>query len=612
MHDDRAAVPERHPLSAAARWYLAGVAVCILLLAVFFPEVGSDPIWAFGIAVVLICPALAVMPIRHALDRQFRTIVQSIEDAHRREGSRAAEWQARFAERRILSRSPVLGWIGRRVVAEGWPGLLLLLAVIVGVVLRAYGAGELRFYDDEYILLYDARQYFDGAPVAALRERGLWLSTMPAIWSSQLFGASAFSLRLPGIVLNALGAVPLYLLLRRVHRPLAACTALLWAINPWMVGVSRNLREYAAFPLFYAWTGVLLVDMVSFLRRAFGLTVRRWRSIVTSMAWRVGALALPLWYAYTVDPKSTFRSVVPLYGAAFFLLLLPMRRRVFGPQLQRFLHRPLGVALLTSSVVLAVVVSADVLASSFDPRWILLFFGNAPQQVYFERSLLTVYLGIAVTLIAVRFVRSVSVWFALTSVGVYLFTYVVVFERYFRPRYAIAMQVWMIMLTAVALYLVYRLLAVPLRRRSLSALVVVALTVNLPHVVLPSVQFRSGYFPVTDEYHYETDAAFAYVHERLQPNDGLITTMNLDAGLYAQYGTKHEPTVMYEYFFAVDGREQVAAQVRHAPRGWILLDVLRNGEWIEGLPHAEFSVDGTVVRYIGLLGDIHVYTWGTD
>ena len=53
--------------------------------------------------------------------------------------------------------------------------------------------------------------------------------------------------------MNALAVLPLYLLTRKMNRPVATLSVLLYATSPWIITFARIVREYAIYPFIYYW-----------------------------------------------------------------------------------------------------------------------------------------------------------------------------------------------------------------------------------------------------------------------------------------------------------------------------------------------------------------------
>ena len=135
----------------------------------------------------------------------------------------------------------------------------LILALVIGAVLRlvwlsSYPAGftpdEAAFGYNAYSLLHTGRDEWGTAwyslPFTSLRSFGdykLPLYAFLAIPTIKIFGLTEFAVRLPNALLGILAIVAVYLLANKLFPRSGPIAALLLAISPWHIGLSRGAFE---------------------------------------------------------------------------------------------------------------------------------------------------------------------------------------------------------------------------------------------------------------------------------------------------------------------------------------------------------------------------------
>ncbi|NOZ72767.1 MAG: hypothetical protein GXP38_12795, partial [Chloroflexi bacterium] len=142
--------------------------------------------------------------------------------------------------------------------------IFLLGVMLLALLLRVPNLGNLYPIEDEYFHLIAARQIVEGVPLQDVYQRSLWLVTFPVSLMFRLFGYQLWAARLVGVVVNVLGLLPLYLLAKKINRPVGILAALLYATSPWIVLYARLVREYAYHPFFFYW---IVYGMVIFLEK---------------------------------------------------------------------------------------------------------------------------------------------------------------------------------------------------------------------------------------------------------------------------------------------------------------------------------------------------------
>jgi hypothetical protein len=562
------------------------------------------------------------------LQRLSAWVTERIDAQRSRDAEAEATRQAEFAEKYPrLARLPLLGAIGRGVYREGAGYILVLVAIAaLGLALRLWKLGALPPYIDEFNHLNAARDLLEGMPFSELQYlRSLYTVTLPAWLSFEVLGQSLFAARLPGVLANILALVPLYLLARRVNKPTALLAAAMFSFSPWVIAASRNLREYACYPLVFYTVGLVMVKLYEALPEQVDLR-RDFRSLFSrrNLAY-VGLLLFVLIYAVYIDPYSTLKMILILYLA--FGLLLARKIDWRRPTNQVAGAFVLGAFILLTLVIVQFTGSQFFLANfagrdyAFFPS---LFFEKPAQQWYFNRPLVSLAI-FALALLATSLLdrrKMVLPLSLLTFLGG-LFTITFLFLKGDRPRYAMNIEIWFILLMAAGLFAALALgekfvgrccNGVPIfgtTYRWVAWAVILLLFWNIPQTLPAGLHTQPGWHPVTKEYHADLAPALAYFATHASPQDAIITTDYVNP--YQQY---YFPDLFSGHtrlrYNPIDPAavEKIYAAIDAYPSGWIIFDYPRGYDWSRPLELRDFEHNGKLVKYLGWFGDAYVFKWG--
>jgi len=539
------------------------------------------------------------------------------------EAARRARFDKKYPR---LAHLPLLGGLGRGVYREGAGTLLAFLAIAaLGLALRLWKLGALPPYIDEFNHLNAARDLLQGLPLAELAyRRSLYPVTLPAWLSFEVLGQSLFAARLPGVLANILALVPLYLLARRVNKPTALLAAALFSFSPWVIAASRNLREYACYPLIFYTVGLVMVKLYESLpdridfRRDFRLLFS-WHNLAY-----LGLLIFVLVYAIYIDPYSTLKMILILYLA--FGLLLVRKIDFHQPANLAFGAVVLGAFALLTLVIVQFTGSHYFLANfagreyAFFPS---LFFEKPAQQWYFNRPLISLAI-FALALLATPLLdrRKIVLPLSLLTFLGGLFTITFLFLKGDRPRYAMNIEIWFILLIAAGLFAALALADELVGRRFyglpifgtiyrwVAFAVILLLFWNLPQTLPASVHTLPGWHPVTQEYHADLAPALTYFSVHASPQDAIITTDYVNP--YQQYFFpglfSGHPRFRYNPIDP-EAVAKIYAAIGAHPSGWIIFDYPRGYDWSRPLALRNFEHNGKPVKYLGWFGDAYVFRW---
>jgi hypothetical protein len=484
--------------------------------------------------------------------------------------------------------------------------LVLSLAVCVALLLRVFNLGALFPAVDEYYHLIAADQILEGAPLDSVYPRGLWLVTLPVALALRAFGHEVWAARAIGMLFNVLAVVPLYLLARKISRPVAAVACMLYASSPWIITFARIAREYAYYPFYFYWIAYAMISFVEAVPNRFVLGKHRKAPLEPRVIVLAAILTLPPIFALAIDWLSTFRTILIAYlvFGAFVLMRFDWKERENWPFLG-----VTTVALVAGGVAwYREQLTKLSLIPKVNPVPLEYFFPNPQQQWYYERIALVMLVAVALAVAASFLLRRTNFvpLFFVSLLGCYLAVFALISKSFFHTRHLMSTQFWYVVVSAMGLYWLWDVLrrASPWKGRAGAVVlaVVVALSVLNPwQVVLPSLSTDPD-MPISEDYMHDLSTVQAYMLGKVGPQDVLIATVY---GLYATW--EGEPTFREQYrITSHTTREEVGSIVAQHESGWIVVDSIR-------LDLSPFSTrnfaDIPQIEYIGVFGDEHVWRW---
>lgn len=530
----------------------------------------------------------------------------------REENARRENFSERFP---AISKIPILGWIAKKVYAEGvWYGLGFSVFVMLGYYLRVVNLVGLSPQIDEFAHMFAAKALLEGASIGSIYSRSLIVVTLPVLLSYKLFGVSILAAKYAAILGNSLAMFPLYGLMRRVNKKVAILAVALYATSPWMILVGRIVREYSFHPL------IALLLTISFLK----LYERLPDDLSFSSGWLKTYLRKTylhlifitafLGYVLFIDPKASIKYLLGIYAA--FLVSLVFYK---GNLKINWRYQLVGVVAGMAGLFLAITRSPAFISEQ--PKVVWYYFGllinNPIQQWYYGRvpylELAVIVISFVTLLASLAQKKNFAITFSWANLAVLLSFYTLLFNRYDRPRYIFIMEIWFIVVAALGSFAVYRLLTYRLKRKSLkwlAGLTMAVVFVNPGHIWEVVNDSEPRINPVSGEIHYDVQIAHDYFMENHHPDDILI------GSYYLRYLTMMEgEAVIQEFVYFNPGSQEITVieeTIKENPGGWVIFDKDRGEKWYQPLPYEDFSVEGVEVNYLGRIGDFFLYRWGEN
>ena len=342
------------------------------------------------------------------------------------------------------------GFPRKSVIALDWG--IVIGTIALAILLRVFNLDRLSPLTDEYPHLLAAQAIASGSSLNTLYQRSLLIVTLPVALFFRFFGYKLWVARLPGVLFNSLAIIPLYLITKKINRPVAFLSCILFATSPWLIAVSRYVREYGYYPFYFYW---VIYGMVLFYENLpKNILKEGWKKAFRSdIIFPAAVLLLPIIYMTTIDPDSTFKLISIAYGVfgLFMLSKIFVRSKAFIGFLTILAILFFGALFLYSQK------SGYIAFHFMQNYWLRYFFPNPQQQWYFNRLAIIPITGFASAIflgIKVRKANFIpSFLFALFSIS--LFFYMFFFNRYIQARYLLDVEFWFIPLVAIGYWCIW-------------------------------------------------------------------------------------------------------------------------------------------------------------
>ena len=489
---------------------------------------------------------------------------------------------------------------------------ILLTCFTLGLGLRLYNLGGFPPYIDEYIHTHTAIALMDGESVEY--GRAFLTVSLPVFISYRIFGISLWASRLPMVIINMLAIFPLYALGKRINRGVGYISVVLFVISPWMIAVSRTVRDYAVVPVFFYLAAVLLIDLLDW----DGLSIKRY---LCMHKYRLVVVALILGYSI-FDRLSILKIILALYGIFGTLVIL----KTFKRKPSRWLKIAIpisGVALILLMIarndrfVHSFIEHGSIVIKQAPTYWNSLVDSNV-RQWYFIKEI-----GYGILLIGVFFaIRAIFsryskhdyrylFCFMVFAANLVYLTYLLVDKRIpERPRYGALLEYWYVIVVAVVLFVFINIVRqVPSRRLSIFLVLTISgLFINYP-AIHELLSYRGGEtFEITGENHYIVEPAYKYLVERLTEKDVLLSDIieNYDE----ISGRRFHALDYFSYFNLVLEKDFTPLEIiEQYPRGWIAVVSPIGRPAFSTMQFSDFVHDGKYIDSIGFIGEIYLWHW---
>lgn len=478
--------------------------------------------------------------------------------------------------------------------------LLITIIIVTAFSLRLNNITLFEPYTDEYNHLIAVHRLLEGTSITDVYQRGLFIVTIPVYIISNIFGEGLLIARITGITINTLGIIPLYFLVRKINKPAAIFSIALYSINPWIIAVSQNVREYAYFPpLIFLFT-YFIASIIEHLNRNNDVkkTLKKYlrpKNIINPLF----ILAIHF-YMFFVDTSSTIRiaTLIPLASIAALA-----STNNWG---KKWVKHLLFIIFLLAIILFLILGSKNGAFSTLpeiSDNWLKMLFYPAVQQSYFSKEIIILpifALGVLWSLTSKNITaKLVAITFV---VNLYIFTFH--FARYFRPRYGSSIELWYLIILGIGFSFLYRLAKRRLGKK-ISTIIVALIFIlcsNAQHII--TIHQKSSRHPVTDEVHDQLLSTKNYIEKNMNEDDILIGTIYVYYHeLYSQ--KKFSSSHLYVYKDK-NVKTKTLKLIQDNESGWLIIDERRN---VNGIPKKDFVTKDREVFLDRVIDDQYVYRW---
>lgn len=486
---------------------------------------------------------------------------------------------------------------------------ILMLVIIISFLLRAYNLEGLQPYTDEYYHLTASQEILNGQNIFSVYQRSLFVVTLPTTLSIKLFGPTLFAARLPGIVFNVLAILPLYFLLRKLNKKVALIGILLYATNPWIIAVSRNVREYAFYPFIFYTLATFLTHVIQKIKKGVILSLNIKKALNKKILTYSFLLALPIIYALLIDPLSTMRVIFLTYIAFFIIIFFKLDFK--NKKNKKILLFATPVAII-SGVALIILNKAFIdFSGNITNYWLTQIFNNQPGQMYSSYFLIPIIIGAATCLFFLPKLKNKNIiLFFFITFSLHLLYFSTLFSRYIRPRYGFSIQIWYIPVISISLYFFFLLTTHYIKNKFYLAVIASLLLISIKPITSYSLVYSDvydKYHPITGEYHDLLTNTLQYIENEKNSEDVLIGTIPIN-----NYHKFFSSNKFKKYFLynskATDKQKQklIETTLEKNQSGFIVIDQRRDQGLLQ---KSDFIIKKTQVKYIGKINGQSIYRW---
>lgn len=561
-----------------------------------------------------------------------KDLIKTKRDEQLKETSRKRKFSKKYPK---LNRLPILNHLVRWAYKEGLIYVLIfVMLIIIAFILRAHNLDVLEPYDDEYSHLVSAMAVNNhGEPNTFISEnlklpyeRFYFLTYLIAFLFS-VFGKSLFIARLPGVIISTLTAIPFYFIGRKINKNIGLIMAALWAISPWAIAISRNVREYAYFPFLYAFIGLFFIvcakNLIKIIEeKHWKLTFYRSISLIIFF--------LPLLY-YFSDPKSTFMFVFILYAVFFAVLFYGIFR---SKKLTQKIKKKIGVFLLIPVSIFAVIAYSNVgflfekhisIIPQFNRFWFDVVLGKFDGTFFYQGNYYGFYalfaLGILFSFYWLIKNKSQTLTFLILTFLGYFYVFSFHLERIENPRrLGFVIHLWLIPIIAIGIYCFYKLYLNKIHKRKIVAAILVSIFLvtvfNFKNIAkatnLDSYRWSNGSVQITSEYHERFIPVLEKYGNQIKKDDATICTL-CNPLLWHEAVDLMDNNLYYYDHLDENRLEMVPYIVQKYPSGWMILEWKRNDSR-DRLPRKNLlfqleSGEYAEMKFIEKHGDFYIYHW---
>lgn len=493
----------------------------------------------------------------------------------------------------------------------------LFSIIILAFLLRIWNLTILDPYIDEYNTISESIRILNEN--AGGYQRALIVSYIVSFFlrlgDPTSFEGYLYWARLPGVIFGTLTIIPLYLLVKKINKPIGLISGFLWAISPWAIGVSKTVREYAYYPLIVLFTAYIFLHLIDCITN---YTKEKLLKIILITSY----IAFFCFYSIKIDYDSTLRvGILVLIAIAIYKIFWYLAQKgVFSAKNKTVLILS-GIFLVAISIPTLLYLAENTwyISRDFfetDQRWLRFFsqIDRSPMHWWYSNPIVLLpYLFLLLGAIYSLIKKNTYYFLYLTIFIILMIFYIYLFDRYVRPRYIFYVLPFFTILVATS---IYSLFVIRDFFKNNKAKILYTITIilfltsvfNYQNTLYPLTSDSHGKILVTDENHEKTRSVLEFLEDVIDDEQVFITTMMVHP---MRMVFKIESQRFYYYRYQNNDRfDFVEEIVEKNEKGLMILDSNRNGGWVKGYPHeGEFFIGETKVEVIANKDSFQVYEW---
>jgi hypothetical protein len=179
-----------------------------------------------------------------------------------------------------------------------------------------------------------------------------------------------------------------------------------------------------------------------------------------------------------------------------------------------------------------------------------------------------------------------------------------------KPRYAISIEFWYIIVIAIGLFVTYSVIQKLIKIKNRWAVweAILLLFWNIPNSISPAFHVTSGYAPITGEYHADISPAYKYIKSRSGNDDVFVTTGLINKYFEWEGDLGFRKVLEYEYN-KPDSNEVIFEAIKTYSHGWVVLDYRRGFLLSQPIQLEDFIYENKQVVFLGWFGDCYILHW---
>lgn len=534
------------------------------------------------------------------------------------EEKRKAEFGEKFP---ILSKIPVVGWIVKWMYKEGWKySLGLVWVLILAFILRYLNLIIIDPYTDEYFHLLAGKELLDSWFTEYTR--ALIVSYSVAffywLWNANSFYEYLYWWRIPWIIFSTLTIIPLYFLTKKINKPVAIITIILWATSPWAIWVAKSIREYAFYPFFIL---IFVLLCIKFFENIFKGTINK---TTIFSGWFVLSF---LYYALKVDTLSTLKISLLIFLAILWFFIIQNYKKMFT-----------FISKIKSNKIIISIFYIFLLWLF----WYIIYYALWSSHVNFVLDFNKWYFNVFLDWTIWRpmhwwnwleWYKYISYflifWAVLYSIYykkhylllilmifvILVFFYTFLFDRYYRPRYIFYVLPFFTILVSTWIYWFYSFVKHAIFKGwlykkgiSIAIISIFILSIIKPsNTLYPLISDDHWYVKTTNEHHDKITNLVNFLTYEIRENDFFITTVFSNL-LYLWFDV--DLSDIHHFRYTSSHRFNDAKEFISNTNSWLMiLDWRRNWYWVKWYPKEDFEINSIKINMIYEKDGFNVYRW---